>query len=241
MHVTKMTKTYWKSALLGLLAIACYFVFSYLEGVPLLLLGIDVSTLSTTVKTIYLIVYQFLLLGLIIYILKDSFLKDMKDIKKNHEKYFKSYFKYWFLLIALMMLSNSLILIIMNLIGTGTSLPENEELIRSNFQIAPIYVYLSSVLIAPIMEELVFRRAIRNIVKNNTLFILISGLVFGGLHVLLAGMQTPWELLYIIPYSIPGLVFAYILTKTDNVLVTAGIHTFHNGLLMSIQFLTLFF
>ena len=49
------------------------------------------------------------------------------------------------------------------------------------------------------------------------------------------------KLLYIIPYSIPGLIFAYILTKTDNVLVTAGIHTFHNGILMSIQFLTMIF
>ncbi|MBS7021170.1 MAG: hypothetical protein KH135_04830, partial [Firmicutes bacterium] len=189
--MAKEKKTYWKSALLGLLAIACYFVFSYLEEVPLLLLGIDTSTLSTTVKTIYLLVYQVLLLGLIIYILKDSFLKDMKDIKKNHEKYFKTYFKYWFLLLGLMFLSNSIILLIMKFVGTGTSLPENEELIRSNFQIAPIYVYLSSVLIAPIMEELIFRRGIRNIIKNNTLFILVSGFIFGGLHVFLAGMQTP--------------------------------------------------
>ena len=139
------------------------------------------------------------------------------------------------------MLSNYLILAIMTFAGNGTMMPENEEIIRSNFQVAPIYMYLSSVVIAPLMEELVFRRGIRNIVPNNILFILISGLVFGSLHVIIGGFQTPLELLYIIPYSIPGFIFAYILTKTDNVLVTATIHTFHNGILMSLQFLMLLF
>ena len=129
----------------------------------------------------------------------------------------------------------------MTFAGNGTMMPENEEIIRSNFQVAPIYMYLSSVVIAPLMEELVFRRGIRNIVPNNVFFILISGLVFGCLHVVLGGFQTPLELLYIIPYSIPGFIFAYVLTKTDNVLVTAAIHTFHNGILMSLQFLMLLF
>lgn len=237
----KTNKINWKQVGLGLLAIFVYFFFSYIENVPFILLGIDTNSLPLFAKTIYLLGYQVLLLGIIIFILKDTFLKDIEDIKKNHMAYFKKYFKYWFLMLGIMFFSNSIILLIMKLVQTGTSLPENEELIRSNFQVAPIYMYLASVAIAPLMEELVFRRGIRNIVKNNTLFILISGLLFGSLHVVLGGFQTPWELLYIIPYSAPGFIFAYILTKTDNILVGAGIHTFHNGLLMSIQFLMLFF
>lgn len=237
----RINKTYLKQAGLGLLTIFCYFFFSYIETLPFLLLGIDIDKLSITIKTIYLILYQTLLLALIIYILKTSFKKDIEDIKKNHQIYFKKYFPYWFLMLGLMMFSNSMILGIMQLFGNSTSLPENEQLIRSTFQTAPFYIYFSSVIIVPIMEELVFRRGIRNIIKNDVLFIIVSGFVFGGLHVFLNPMQSPLELLYIIPYSIPGLIFAYILTKTDNVLVTAGIHTFHNGILMSIQFLTMIF
>ena len=236
-----MNQSYLKKAGIGLLVIGCYFFFSYMEGLPFLLLGIDVNTLSNAIKIPYLLIYQVLLLLLIIAILKKSFFKDVEDLKKNHKTYFKKYFKYWFLLLGLMMLSNYLILAIMTFAGNGTMMPENEEIIRSNFQVAPIYIYLSSVVIAPLMEELVFRRGIRNIVPNNVLFILISGLVFGCLHVVLGGFQTPLELLYIIPYSIPGFIFAYVLTKTDNVLVTAVIHTFHNGILMSLQFLMLLF
>ena len=129
----------------------------------------------------------------------------------------------------------------MNLTGNNTMLPENEQIIRSNFQIAPLYMYLTSVVIAPAMEELVFRRGIRNIIKNDILFIIVSGFVFGGLHVLLSGTANPLELLYIIPYSVPGFIFAYILTKTDNILVDVGLHTFHNGILMSLQFLMMIF
>ena len=78
-------------------------------------------------------------------------------LKKNHQIYFKKYFPYWFLMLGLMMFSNSMILGIMQLFGNSTSLPENEQLIRSTFQTAPFYIYFSSVIIAPIMEELVFR------------------------------------------------------------------------------------
>lgn len=237
----KIDKTDLKRAGSGLLAIFAYFFFSYIETLPFVILGIDVNTLPNRIKIPYLLIYQALLLAIIIFILWDQLKHDMEDIKKNHKTYFKKYFKYWFLLLGLMMLSNYVILGIMSLAGNNTILPENEEIIRSNFQIAPIYMYLTSVVIAPTMEELVFRRGIKNIIKNNILFIIVSGLVFGGLHVLLSGMSSPLELLYIIPYSIPGFIFAYILTKTDNVLVTAGIHTFHNGILMSLQFLMLIF
>ena len=93
---------------------------------------------------------------------------------------------------------------------------------------------------APIIEELIFRRSIRNIIPINSLFILVSGLVFGGLHVV-TGYTGPIDLLYLIPYCTPGFIFAYILTKTDNVLVSASIHFMHNGILVAIQIFSYLF
>lgn len=72
------------------------------------------------------------------------------------------------------------------------------------------------------------------------LFILMSGLVFGSLHVL-NSTNSLAELLYLIPYSAPGIIFAYILAKTNNILVTMGLHFMHNGILVSLQFLLLIF
>ena len=54
------------------------------------------------------------------------------------------------------------------------------------------------------------------------------------MHVILT-MENITDLLFIIPYSIPGVVFAYLYNKTDNIFIPAGIHFMHNGILMILQ------
>ena len=68
----------------------------------------------------------------------------------------------------------------------------------------------------------------------------MSGLIFGCMHVL-GSAETLTDLLYIIPYGIPGCAFAYILCKTDNIFVSMGFHFLHNGLLVALQFILLIF
>ena len=64
----------------------------------------------------------------------------------------------------------------------------------------------------------------------------MSGLIFGGLHVV--GNINHWyDLLYLIPYCTPGFIFAYIMSKTNNVFVSMGLHFLHNGMIMSLQVL----
>ena len=53
-----MNQSYFKKAGIGLLVIGFYFFFSYMEGLPFLLLGIDVNTLSNAIKIPYLLIYQ---------------------------------------------------------------------------------------------------------------------------------------------------------------------------------------
>ena len=172
-------------------------------------------------------------IGVIIALLWKDLKKDIADLKKNHKTYFQKYFKYWFLLLGLMMISNLFITLF-----TTNDIANNEQAVRETFEIAPIYMFISSVFIAPFLEEFVFRKGIRNIFSNNICFILCSGLLFGGMHVITSFTEYS-ELLYVIPYSIPGFIFAYLLVKTDNILVPASMHFMHNGILMSLQMLML--
>ena len=73
---------------------------------------------------------------------------------------------------------------------------------------------------------------------SNKLFILFSGLIFGALHVVI-NLENLVDLLYIIPYSIPGFIFAYIYTKSKNIMVPISLHFLHNGIMMSLQILLL--
>ena len=216
----------------GASAILIYFIFSLFSTLPLELIGIDFNNLPIIVKEIYNISIEVIMIILFILIFKDFFKKSLEDIKKNHFTYFKKYFKFYILGLVIMMLANSLILIL----GGATS--ENETTVRTEFQLYPIYIFISAVILAPIIEEVTFRLGFRKIFKNNYIFIIVSGLVFGSLH-LLGMFNSPLILLYLIAYSGLGFVFAYMLAKTNNIFVSMGFHFMHNGILMAIQFITL--
>ncbi len=226
---------YLKKALLGVMAILIYFIIPYFEQPILDLFNVEASTMPAIAKMIYMTCFQILTLALIMMVFCNDIVENFKDLKEHHMEYFKKYFKYWILALIIMMISNGLIMII-----TDGGISGNEETIRDLFGTYPIYVYFISVFIAPFVEELVFRKAIRNIITDNTLFILVSGLVFGGLHVI--GNVDSWiDLLYLIPYCTPGFIFAYIMAKTDNVLVSSSLHFMHNGILMALQVFVLLF
>ena len=105
----------------------------------------------------------------------------------------------------------------------------NDETIRELFKIMPLYIILEAALIAPLTEELVFRQSIRYMIKNKWIFIITSGLVFGFMHIL-TSLESLADFLYIIPYSVPGCFFAYMLYEEDNVLVPISFHMIHNSM-----------
>lgn len=220
---------FWK----GVGVVSAYFILNELQLLPIALSGINYETIPLTLKVIYLLSYEVLLISIICLILNKEIRTAIQDIKQNHIKYFGKYFKYWLYALIIMFTTN----LIINQISGG-QIAGNEETIRNMFSQAPIYIFISSVFLAPVLEELVFRQGFRKIFSNDIVFIIISGLVFGGLHVV--GNLNEWyDILYLIPYCTPGFIFAYILTKTNNIFVPMGIHFLHNGIIMSLQVLLL--
>ena len=231
----KELKIRFKQIGIGIGAMALYFLLPYLEGVPFAIIGVDTTTLPIWVKVFYLIMYSVLTASLIMIIYNKKLSKDFKDMKKNSIKYFNKYIKYWLIGLFIMMVSNLFI----NLIVTN-DIPSNEQAIRETFNISPLYIFFSAVIYAPIVEELIFRQSIKNIFNNKWLFIIISGLLFGSMHVF-GDFKNITDLLYIIPYSTPGIIFAYMLEDSDNICVPMSFHFIHNGILISLQFILLLF
>ena len=58
------------------------------------------------------------------------------------------------------------------------------------------------------------------------------------MHVI-STLENLVDLLFIIPYSIPGFIFAYIYSKSKNIFVPISLHFIHNGIMMSLQILLL--
>ncbi len=223
------------NAFLGILCIFIYITISDFELGFLKLLNIDFSSMPMTIKVLYLVIWEIITMCLLMLILYKKVSKDINDMKKNHKKYFKKYFKFWLISVGVMMMSN----LVINFLNNN-GIASNEETLRDMFKINPFYIFFSSVIYAPIVEELVFRQSIRNIIPNKIIFIIISGLLFGSLHVL-GSYSNPLDLLYIIPYSAPGIAFAYILADSDNIFISTGLHFMHNGILIALQFILLIF
>ena len=84
-----------------------------------------------------------------------------------------------------------------------------------------------TVFYAPLSEELIFRRSFKDVFKNKYIYVLISGLVFGGMHVI-SSASSMSDFLYIIPYSALGIAFALLYYDTDNIFTTISMHSLHN-------------
>ncbi len=226
--ITRTDKNNWHYILKGAAVIFIYFFFSFFQTLPFTLLHINTNELPTVIKIIYTLAVELLMMSIIFYIFEKEYKAAFQDIKKNHLKYFNQNLKYYIIGLIVMMVANLLI----NLLGGGLS--NNETAIRNEFTALPIYTFISAVILAPLLEESVFRLSFRAIFKNDVLFIIVSSLVFGGLHLLTTPINELFPL-YLLSYSCCGIAFAYMLKKTNNIFVSTFFHFMHNGLILALQ------
>ena len=218
----------------GILAIFLYFFLSSFPQLFIKILGINFYNLNNIFRQIYLILYELFITILILYIYKKDIIPNFKNFKSNIKEYINKYIKYWFIMLGLMILSNFIITLF-----TTTKVSNNQSDIIKLLGEYPIYTFFATVLFAPILEELIFRLSIKKIFNNDTLFIIISGLLFGSLHVI-GNFNSLIDLLFIIPYSIPGFIFAYLYSKSKNICVPIGLHFLHNSIMILLQTIVTF-
>ena len=172
-----------------------------------------------------IILFSKYIILVIIFLARDfKYLKEKWiDFKKNFKKYFKIAFKNWFAGFIIMVISNIIISHFINGIG------ENESAVQELITKLPIIAFMLTTIFAPFIEEMVFRKYLQNCVDNKTLYMILSGLIFGFIHTQID--VNIMELLLIIPYGALGFMFAKTINETDNIYTTIMMHMFHNGVL----------
>lgn len=208
-----------------LLGIILLFFFSSLfQLIPIYLLNINTNSITTS-QNLWLIIFSdFVLLTILILVFRKSLIKDFKKIKGNLYSILDSGIKYWLIGLIVMIVSNIIIGLFITQAHAG-----NEESVQEIIHSSALSIIAIGIL-SPIIEELTFRKTFREVFKNKILFVLTSGLIFGGLHVVLS-LSSYWDLFYIIPYSSLGIAFGYMYQKTDNIYTSIIMHIFHNTVL----------
>ena len=164
----------------------------------------------------------------ILYIMQISFLiipmwnelkRDTKIFIKNFKTYLSNMLpRFGIIFIAYLFANLSLV----SLVG---NISTNQSIINS----WPLYVSAPiAIIIAPLTEELMFRGFMKKFIKNDTLFLILSSLIFGGLHVTVA--NSLFQVLFIIPYSILGFAFALNYVKTKNIASNIFLHASWNSI-----------
>lgn len=204
----------------GLLGIFLFFAIQI--GFQIVFYDIFVQK-NFLVNNILLLIMEFVLMSILILMNRKKLENDYADFNENHKKYLKYGFKLWFIGLIIMMISNVIIA------GMTKGLASNEEANRQLMLQYPIYMVISTMMLAPFIEELTFRGNFKDAFKNKKVFILFTAFVFASVHVL-NGITSPLELLYYIPYGALSIAFGKIYMETDNIYTTMVIHSVHNSL-----------
>lgn len=182
----------------------------------------------------YIANLSYLLIDLItliifLFIFRKTIIPDFSDFKKNWRKYINKYFIYWVIGLAVMVISNIII-------SSFISMPTNEAGNREILKTLPIYSLIAMIGIAPIVEELLTRVYLKDAFKHTIIYVILSGLIFGSLHMLSIGNNL-LQLLYIIPYGALGCALAKMYADSNNIWINIFFHSFHNFICILLIFI----
>lgn len=159
-----------------------------------------------------------------IFVFRKQLVHDVKIFKEYFKEYSSLVLKSWGKALVLIVIASLIISIV-----TGVEKANNQAILQDSFNNSPILIALLAVIYAPITEELMFRGVIRKFIKNDKLFIIISGVLFGLMHVI-DDSKTLAEFSYVIVYSILGITLSSLYAKTNNICTNIFMHFIQNSI-----------
>lgn len=160
-------------------------------------------------------------------IITGAFWSELKESFIVFFRHRRSYAKYIFSLYGYMLLTGMFVnTLCFSLMGNDGTL--NQQIIE---RLPYWYSLPTTVIFAPIVEEIVFRGALRKVIPSKKIYFIFSGLIFGFCHT----MHEPTiarTIILALPYVIVGFYCAHSYIKTENMICNIAIHMMNNSLAM---------
>lgn len=217
----------------GVAVILIFWYSIFWQYLAVFLLHIDSNNLTNTTQVLLSTFASIMTMILLILIYRKDLKKDFSKFKKDFGSYLDIGFKYWFIGLSVMLISNFILNFVFKTGGAN-----NEKAVQEMINTIPAVMLLTAGFIGPFNEEIVFRKTLKDIFKNKWLFALVSFILFGGAHVV-SSATCLLDYLYIIPYGALGASFALADYEADNVWPSIVMHMMHNTILVLISILTL--
>lgn len=208
-----------KNSLRSILIIILYFIFPYI-----------IKILSNSKL---LITLSYLLFAIIIiFVYKNTFMEDFKEIRKNKKKYLLSILKNVVLIFIVVVATNALIGILFNIKETS----ENDYSLLTMFKKSPIVLMILTGIYYPIVEGVIFRKTIKDIINKKWLFIIFSALFYFFFNVVYTSMSFT-SMMTSLCYLFSMMVLSNYYWKTNNFTASVIVMMIYNLIISILSFI----
>lgn len=220
-----------EALLTAILIYACYFIYTIVFTQVFSILGIKDDI-------ILMFISDLLFFFGIVYVYKDCLKKDFLDFIHQNSCLKKVWFvvKWVIILFVVNMLGGMLT----ELLAPSLAVDDgNTTAIYSLASVSTIYTIFKSMVFGVVAEELVFKKAIRDVIPNhNGLFIVVSGLVYALMNIAYTDISVG-TLVPFCSYFIFSGVLSYIYVKNNNIVMVMLVKLFYNLIPLTILLLGL--
>lgn len=211
-----------------LVAILLFFNIGKILSILFNILNININTFDFIDIAYTEVLINLVLFIVIFFIYKKTLLDDWFEFKINFKKNLKIGFRLFIVLFIVKLIASVIIYILSSILGINILVSENQSIINLLLSSAPIMMFISAVLLAPFVEEIIFRLGLKKIIKDPGLFILLSGLIFGFMHIFPTDINITVALIQSISYVSIGTLLAYFYVKYKNIYFVIIIHSLNN-------------
>lgn len=198
--------------------------------------------ISSTQLTIVNVITHIIFAGILVGLYWNDLKAYWKNFKSNKKKNIKSVILYLVIILVLLFASNILITAISSMMGGSFDSDSSTKIISTVFKKVPfgtMFVMFLMIIFYPIVEELVFRKSLRDVIKNPIIFIIISSLITWYFQVTLVNPQIS-EFVLSLSVFFNSIVSAIIFVKKDNILFSIFPRMLYNIIICAVQLIGLF-
>lgn len=215
--------------LIKLLAVLfIFFNIGYVVSFIFTTLGFELENFSFLDSTYADALISVILFLITLFLYYKYFKKDFSKFKLDLNKNIKKCIKLFGIILLVKLGASVITSILAAILNVNFAQSDNQNMLENLIKVAPILMLISSVVIAPFIEEGVFRLGFRKVIEKPILYVLISGLVFGLIHVFPTEHSILLALLQSIIYVSLGVALAYIYLKEENIYFVIIPHALNN-------------
>lgn len=207
-----------------------YFLYTMYSGTILAFIGIEDSILISFVGDIIFSIF-------VIYLYRKNLKSDLKKLNKiSIKKKIFTIIKWTLLLFVFMIFCG----FITDLIIPNHASDANTSAVYNLYSISTWYTIFKTMIFGTIVEEILYRESVRDNIKNNFVFIVISAVIYTFMNTIFVGFTEGFVISSMLIYFLPAIFcsIAY-LKNNDNILLLSLIKFTYNLIPLTILLLGL--